>query len=245
LALNSPLYWQLEEHVGSSDRVRSVRECLAAVDFQPLYDAYRGTGSKPYLPELMLAIVLFEILDNHSSPATWFAHAATRDECRLLGRGIRPSRTVWYDFRDRAGKFVEAVHQQIVQRGIEADLVDPEECCLDGTFTRAAASRHRLLTLKKVSRRKRILKRVIRSAGSVANEESIPGWVAATEQGRLDQLERLRQAKRKLLERIAKNREKPKKYQGREDRFLISPTDVDAVIGPDKEKVVGPIYNTQ
>jgi hypothetical protein len=81
--------------------------------------------------------------------------------------------------------------------------------------------------------------------GDSNGEDATPGWVAATPEGRLQQLQRLRNAKRKLLEKVAENREKPKKYQADEDRMLVSPTDLDAVIGRDKEDVCGPIYNTQ
>lgn len=222
-------------------------QTVASLDLQPLRDAYRGTGSRPYRPELMLAIALFEILDNVSSPAKWHQHAPTRDECRLLGRGIRPSRTTWYDFRDRAGRFIDEVHRQMVRRGIEEALIDPRECCLDGTFTRAAASRHRLMTLKSISKRMRMLKRAIPLLDDRTSPADLtfPGWVAPTSNGREEQLDCYRNAKRRLLQRVAENREKPKKYQGNEDAFLISPTDIDAVIGRDKEKVCGPIYNTQ
>jgi transposase len=211
-------------------------------------DAYRGTGSQAYGPQYLLAVVLFEILDNVSSPAKWYQHAATRDECRLLGRGVRPARSTWYEFRDRAGRFIENVHQQMMQRAIDGQFVEPEACCLDGTFTRAAASRHRLLTLKQVSKRIRTLKLAIQSlddSNGNSHDRTFPKWIASTSDGQQEQLQRYRNAKCRLLERVAENRRKPKKYQRDEDKFLISPTDIDAVIGRDKEKVCGPIYNTQ
>jgi transposase len=220
---------------------------MDSLDMKPIFDAYRGTGSSPYHPRHMLAIALFEILDGISSPASWYKHSATRDECRLLGRGIRPGRTTWYEFRDRAGRFIEDVHHQMMQQAIDEQIVQPEECCLDGTFTRAAASRHRLFNLRRLSKRLRILKRAVgqdESEGELHDRE-FPGWVASTPNGRQQQLRQYRRAKRRMLENVAKNRGKPKKYQRDEDKFLISPADIDAVIGRDKEKVCCPIYNIQ
>jgi transposase len=220
---------------------------MDSLDLKPLMNAYRGTGSQPYPLQCMLAIALFEILDTVSSPAKWFRHAATRDECRLLGQGIQPARSTWYEFRDRVGRFIEEVHQQMIRRAMDEKIVEPEECSLDGTFTRAAASRHRLLTLKRLSKRLRTLKLAVLQDESDGNVQDgvFPKWVGATPDGREEQLQRYRNAKRRMLEKVAKNRKKPRKYQRDESRFLINPTDIDAVIGRDKEKVCGPIYNTQ
>jgi hypothetical protein len=62
----------------------------------------------------MLAVALFEILRGQTSPAVWHQDATSRDQCKFLGLGIAPSRTAWYDFRDRAGKFIEKVHQGLI-----------------------------------------------------------------------------------------------------------------------------------
>jgi len=45
--------------------------------------------------------------------------------------------------------------------------------------------------------------------------------------GRRQQLQRYRNAKYRMLEKVAENRDKPKKYQRDEDKLLISPTDID------------------
>jgi hypothetical protein len=49
--------------LGDSDHVRAVREVMQTLDLGPLHAAYRGTGSAPYAPELLLAVALFEILN--------------------------------------------------------------------------------------------------------------------------------------------------------------------------------------
>lgn len=70
--------------------------------------AYSGTGSEAYPPRLMLGIVLYEYLKGQLSPAKWF-HDQNEGLIALkrLGLGITPSRTAWYDFRDRVGPLLE------------------------------------------------------------------------------------------------------------------------------------------
>ncbi len=113
---------------------------MAVVDLQSLHAAYRGTGSRPFRPECLLAIALVEILGGVTSPAAWHRDASTRDQCKVVGNGVAPSRTAWYDFRDRCGKFIGDVHQCLITDAIDKELIDPHECSIDGTFTAAAAS---------------------------------------------------------------------------------------------------------
>lgn len=241
----------LAARFASNAHVQAVFQTLATLDLQPLHDAYRGTGSQPYPPERLLAICLFEILNGITSPAAWCRDADTRDQCKLLGRGIAPSRSVWYDFRDRCGKFIDSVHQDGVKAAIEQQQIDPSDCALDGTFTAAAASRHKIFNLKQVNRRIAILKRAIRQLddlNQVASRkplQQVPRWIAATPRGRKRQLNQYRQAKQRMLENIEKNRSKRKRFQRDEDKMIICPTDIDAAIGKDKRKLVRPLFNTQ
>ena len=224
---------------------------MQTLDFQVLHDAYRGTGSSAYRPESLLAIVLVETLAGITSPAAWHRDASDRDQCKFVGNGVTPSRSAWYDFRDRCGKFINQVHQCLVTDAIDKNLIDPHNCAIDGTFTAASASRHKIFNLKQINRRLAKLKRVIRKLDDrhqIASSKlpvATPNWVAKTSSGRQDQRRRLVDAKRRLLENIGKNRLKSKRYQKDELRMLISPADIDAVIGRDKMKVLRPLYNVQ
>jgi hypothetical protein len=199
----------------------------------------------------MLAVALFEILRGQTSPAVWHQDATSRDQCKFLGLGIAPSRTAWYDFRDRAGKFIEKVHQGLIAQAIDDQTIKPTECSLDGTLTAAAASRHKIYNLKQINRRLNRLKRAVRrlddpsQRASSNSLDAIPKWIAPTPSGRQEQLDRFRRAKRRMLENIGENRGKHSRYRRDESKMVISPADIDAVIGKDKRKVVRPLYNTQ
>jgi hypothetical protein len=185
------------------------------------------------------------------SPSKWATNAKYDDRCRLVGRGIEPGRTTFYNFRDRAAKFIEAFHTKMIQDAIQEAIIDPTEGCLDGTFVAAAASRHKIFRLRKVSRRLSVIKRAIAQLDDPAQLASprklngIPSWLAKTSSGRQGQLKSFRAAKAKILEEIKINRGLPRSLRRNEDEIKISPADIDAVIGKDKFKVTRPLYNIQ
>ena len=108
------------------------------IDPQVLEGAYRQVGSAAYPPDLMLKIALFEILEGRTSPAQWHRDAQVNLPLAWLGRGIRPSRTAWYNFRDRMGRVLPEVHRRLIQQAMREGLVDPQQGVLDGTAIRAA-----------------------------------------------------------------------------------------------------------
>lgn len=199
----------------------------------------------------MLAVALYCILNSMASPARWFKQFRQSKPCQLLGRGIRPSRSVCYEFRNRCGTFIEEIHRQIIASAIEEALIDPQQGCLDGTFVAAAASRHQMLNLQQLNRRWSTLKRAICSLDNPDQRawakplQTLPYWVAKTKTGRGRQWQRYHDAKLRILEQIRENRDRPKAYQRDEDHLTIAVADIDAVIGKDKQKVVRPLYNCQ
>ena len=199
----------------------------------------------------MLAIVLFMVLRGVRSPAQWAENASTKDQCKLLGRGITPSRTTMYDFRDRAAKFIQKANDSVVRDSIDEALIDPTDGCLDGTFVSATASRHRVYRISQISRRLSIIKRAIAQRDDplqVASNrplKGLPSWLAKTSAGRQQQLKRFRRAKAEILEQTSENRARPKSLRRKEDAIVVSPLDPEAVIGKDKFKMVRPMYNVQ
>ena len=251
MAPGSPELKELQKRFATDVHVQAVEQTIAKLDLKLLHEAYRGTGSPPYRPERMLAIALFLILRGVGSPARWAENAATKDQCKLLGRGITPSRTAMYNFRDRAAKFIESVNDVVVHQAIDRGVIQPGEGCLDGTFVASTASRHQVYRISQISKRMAIIKRAIRQrddARQVASKrclKSSPSWLAKTPRGRRQQLKRFREAKAEILEQIGENRARPKSLQRDENCIVVSPSDPDAVIGKDKHRVVRPLYNVQ
>lgn len=251
LTKNCEQWLQLSHRFEQDTHVQAVLLMLSYIDPQPLHDAYRGTGSLPYPPELMLGIAMLMILRGESSPSRWCSAAKESDACKFLGQCITPSCSTWYNFRDRAATFIGQVHTQMIQRAKLMGSIDPTEGCQDGTMVAACASRHVVLNLSQVSKRLNIIKRAIAAKddenqiASRATLKHFPRWLGKTASGRQRQILRYRSVKLRLLEEILANRERPKSLQRDERRIVLSPADVDAVIGKDKQKVTRPLYNVQ
>jgi hypothetical protein len=199
----------------------------------------------------MLSVALYCILDGKRSPSEWFRAAHELEPCRLIGRGIEPARSTWYDFRDRCAKFIASIHEQIVQQALDEDLVQATDGCLDGTFVDASASRHKRFNIVKISSRLNIIKRAIAQIDKVpqvaakATLLETPYWLALTAVGRQRQWKLYRDAKLQLLEEIKENRELPASLKRSEDSITVSPADSNAVIGRDKKRTTRPLYNVQ
>lgn len=204
-------------------------------------EVYRGSGSTPYDPMILLKMVLLQYLKGNQSPATWFDEAEWNEQMQWLGRGYMPARRTWYDFRDRLSKVIEQVHRQIVTRAIAEKHLDPTTGVQDGTTVAACASRHRTVTQKTLEQRSGQLAQIIKGEF----EGDLPGWVPATQSGRSELAERMKQASDVLMARIAKNATKPSGKRQKPEKIHVSLTDPIAPIGRDKYKVFRPLYTVQ
>jgi hypothetical protein len=70
-----------------------------------------------------------------------------------LGFGIRPSRSCWYEFRDRAGVYVDTLNAQLLHQAVEKELTTAERGALDGSAVAANASRRRLINQARLEQR--------------------------------------------------------------------------------------------
>ena len=215
------------------------------IDPQVLEGAYRQVGSAAYPPDLMLKIALFEILEGRTSPAQWHRDAQVNLPLAWLGRGIRPSRTAWYNFRDRMGRVLPEVHRRLIQQAMREGLVDPQQGVLDGTAIRACASRHRLIHQETLTRRREELRAAMAQDARQESPATLPAWMAKTTSGRWEQSIRYDQAQEVLQVRLQENAKKPKDKRLEERRVLINPSEPEAPPGRDKEKVFSPLYTTE
>lgn len=202
---------------------------------------YHGNGSKPYDPVVMLKMVLYQYLKGSQSPAKWFEEALLNKAMQWLGRGYQPSQRTWYDFRDRAGKFIGQVHHQIIGRALDERLLDPNVGVQDGTAVAACASRHRMVTRPTLEKRVEQLDAIIR--GEFDDEP--PKWVPPTASGRQELAKRMQQASEVLAERVEKNAAKPSGKRKDPDKIQVSLSDPPAPLGRDKLKVFRPLYTQQ
>jgi transposase len=210
------------------------------LDRSVIDEAYRGSGSQPFDPLTLLKMVIYQCLKGNQSPATWHEEAQDNEVMRWLGRGYVPARRTWYVFRDRLGKFIEKVHQQIVARALEQG-VDPRVGVQDGTAVAACASRHRMVNRSTLD--KRIGQLALILQGKLDGE--VPKWVPRSDSGKRDLAKRMQKAREVLAERVAQNAGKRSDQRKDPEKIRVSLSDPDAPLGRDKMKVYRPLYTVQ
>lgn len=210
---------------------------------EPVDQAYRGVGKAPYDPVILLKMVLYQLLLGRHSPATWCAEAGRNICMQWLGRGYEPSRRTWYDFRDRAGRFIEELHEQLVGRAIDSGHADPTTGALDGSSVAACASRHRMVNEETLKKRRALLEQVMRQERH--EEQSLPGWMPTTPTGRQDLMNRIEKAWEILEQRLEQNAARPSAKRKAPSKVFVSLSDPDAPLGLDKRKTYRPLYTIQ
>jgi hypothetical protein len=236
---------QLDAQLPPDHLAREIRDAMIHLDLAPLYTTYRGRGKAPHRPDLMLAIVLFELRRGKRQPSQWHQDTLETYPLWWLGFGIHPSRSCWYEFRDRAGAYVDTLNTQLLHQAVEAELTTAERGALDGSAVAANASRRRLINPERLEKRLEQLEAAIEDEAHGEDPGDVPGWMAHTPRGRLHQHERYEQAQAHLATRQAANEQRPPAQRRKPDQIVISPSDPEAPLGLDKDGVFRPLYTVQ
>lgn len=159
------------------------------------------------------------------------------------GFGIRPARSVWYEFRNRLEPFLDGWFEQTVTLGLESGLTDASQGAMDGSTIATPASRHRLLNREQLERRLEQLAAACMWDEAEQPVEKKEAWMASTPAGRRSQRARYQRARDRLQERLDRNARRIPSERLPEKQVVISPTDPEAALGPDKFKTFRPLYN--
>jgi Transposase DDE domain len=242
----SPAWLELDEDLEEDHLARLIDWGVDQLDLQPLVASFGRGGSKPYRPDLMLKIVLFEIQRGRSSPAQWFLDARENKVLHWLGLGIRPVRSVWYQFAFRIQRWLDDWNKAILAFA-QKQLGRPlgRRSSLDGTAVEANASRHHLLNREQVQQREQLLRAatIDDTAGRAIDKR--PYWMAKQPHTRLRQLQQYTTARAKLEEQWEENQRRIPSKRREENSLRISIADPDAFLGKDKYHVFRPMYNVQ
>jgi transposase len=224
---------------------RAIDAAVDQLDLTSLFASYLGVGSKAHRPDLMLKIVLDEMQTGRHSPDQWSEDVRDRRCLQWLGRGIRPSRSRWYDFRDRLGPLLETWNRQLLESAVAQGITTARQGSLDGSTIAANATRHRLVNLARLRRHLEELDRVIAADKAGQDPGKIPGWMARKPATRRRQRHRFGEAQRKLLKEHARNAGRPRDQRQDPEKIVISTSDPQAALGRDKEKVFRPLYTLE
>lgn len=236
---------QIDAQLPQAHLAREIRQAMTHLDVTALYVSYVGRGKAPHRPDVMRAIVLFALRRGQRQPSQWCQD--THENCALwwLGYGMHPSRSCWYEFRDRIGPSLDGLNRHVLQQAVQAALTQVERGALDGSAVAANASRRRLLNAERLQQRKTHLEEARHDDTQGHSPTEVPAWMAKTPHSRTAQHERYRQAQ----EHLARWQAAPQHYSPSErrapDKLVVSPSDPEAALGVDKDHVFRPLYTIQ
>ncbi len=134
-----PALQRIDATLASDHHARWLRTVVAHLDLTALRLSYAGYGALALPVELLLAFVLFVYSKGTLSPAEWARQARHDDQCKWLLRGLCPSRSQLYTFRDRVEPYLDDWHKQGSSPGPSSRASPPPHAVsLDGTFVAAS-----------------------------------------------------------------------------------------------------------
>jgi transposase len=233
---------QIDTQLQPDHLAREIRQAMPRLDLTALYASYTGRGKTPHRPDLMLAIVLFELRRGQRKPSQWWQD--THENCALwwLGFGIRPSRSCWYEFRERTGPLLDAMNAHVLHQAIAEDLTHVECGALDGSTVAANASRRRLLNAERLQQRLDHLETIQHDEAQGDPPTEVPAWMAKTPRSRSAQCARYRQAQGHLTGLQAAHQHYSPSERRAPDKLVVSTGDPEAALGMDKDHVFRPLY---
>jgi len=241
----SPEWEKMDDEVPLSHPARLVVAAVARLDLDPLFLSYSLGGSDALRPDLMLRIALIEMWSGRTHPSQWFKDTLEIIPLKWAGFGIRPSRSVWYSFRDRLGPLIDQWFQEVLEQAQDLGLTAARRGAMDGSFVAANASRHRLLNEQRLGKHRQELAAACEQDAQGAIPQDLPAWMAKTVKTRLEQTARYERAQTRLDEFLAANERRSPSQRLPRKKVVVSATDPESALGKDKEDVFRPLYNVQ
>ena len=133
--------WLQEKHLA-----RFVAEIVSHLDLRPLKDAYVGSGSKPYHPEMLLSLLFYGYATGVYSSRK--IEIATYDSVafRFLAANTHPDHDTIATFRKRFLEELKPLFVQILMIAHQMGVLKLGKISLDGTKIKANASKHKALS---------------------------------------------------------------------------------------------------
>jgi len=142
----------VQEYLPEEHLARFVVEIVEQLDLSHLVSAYAGTGSKPYHPEMLVALIFYGYATGVFSSRK--LALATHDSIafRYICANTHPDHRTIADFRKRFLNELKALFTEILLIAQVMGLVKLGTVSLDGTKIKANASKHKALSWEHANR---------------------------------------------------------------------------------------------
>lgn len=193
--------WLPEVHLA-----RFVVEIVEQLDLKEMERAYRGTGSKPFHPALLLSVLTYGYATGIFSSRK--LEIATHDSVafRYVAANLHPDHDTLNTFRKRFLPQIEGLMVQVLLIARTTGVLKLGNIALDGTKLHANASRHSALSYGHIKQLEAQLQAEVKKLLALAEEadnEKIPAGLDLPDEitRREDRLRAIGQAKAKIEER--------------------------------------------
>lgn len=188
----------IDDWVAEGHLARFVVDIVEQLDLSIFEDSYRGTGSEPYHPSIMLELLFYGYATGIF--ASRKLEQATYDSVpfRYICRDYHPDHDTIAGFRKRFLKEIEECFKQILLIAHEMGQLKLGTISLDGTKIKANASKHKALSWQYANKLEQQIKDEIKKLLAMAESAD-----KAVKENDLDIPEELRR-RQDRLEKIAK-----------------------------------------
>lgn len=202
--------WLPEDHLA-----RFVVDIVDKLDFSHIYNQYRGCGSVPYDPRMLLSLLFYGYSTGVFSSRK--IEKATYDSVafRFISGNHHPDHDTISNFRKHFLPEVKGWFKEILLIGKELGLVKLGNIYIDGTKVQANASRHKAMSYEYIKKLEGQLEEEIEKLLNLADrqdeqEKAIDLDIPEEIKRREDRLAKIREAKKVVEERAAERYEKEK-----------------------------------
>jgi transposase len=193
--------WLPQRHLA-----RFVVEVIERLDLRALVGAYRGSGSAPYHPSVLLGLLVYGYATGVLSSRK--LERATYDSVafRFIAANDHPDHDTIAAFRRRFLAEIEGLFVQVLVLAREAGVLKLGTLALDGTKVHANASRHRALSYAHAEKIEAQLKAEVEelmALAEAADQADVPDGMSVPEElaRREDRLARIAAAKATIAAR--------------------------------------------
>jgi len=204
--------WLPEDHLS-----RFIVDIVDRLNFRHIYNRYKGVGSTPYDPKMLLALLFYGYATGIFSSRK--IEAATYDSVafRFVAGNHHPDHDTISGFRKRFLPEVKVWFKEILLIGRELGIVKLGNIYIDGTKVQANASRHKAMSYEYIQKLEKQLEEEIDKLLDLAtakdeSEKDLDLDIPTEIKLRKDRLDKIQEAK-KVVEQRASDRYEMEKME--------------------------------
>lgn len=195
--------WLPEKHLA-----RFVVEIVEQINLQSLKQSYSGRGSKPYNPEMMVALLFYGYATGVFSSREIERSTYESVAFRYIAANSHPDHDTIADFRKRFLPQLKELFVRILEIAREMNVLKLGKVSIDGTKIQANASKHKALSYGHASKLQKLLEEevaeLLHKAQSADKAEIPDGMDIPAELSiRRERLSRIKEAKAEIERRAA------------------------------------------